>query len=135
METRKRKRRTGNSLAAAVLSAVCLCLPTSGIPAPAGDRGPAEYALIAGTVFQESGLSLRGAELELIPDREDAKAHKLKKFAAVSDSRGEFAFRVPAKPARYTIKVRRKGFAAQEKSLEVKGDERIDVNFQLEPAR
>ena len=79
-------------------------------------------------------MSLRGAELLLIPSPEDAKAHKLKKSEAISDSRGEYAFRVPAQPSRYTIKVRRKGFLGQDKPVEVKGDERIDLIFRLEPA-
>lgn len=118
-----------------MLGAICLGLFAGGAPAGAGEQQNAQYALIAGTVFQDSGLSLRGAELLLVPEPADAKAHKLKKAEAISDSRGEFAFRTPAKPARYTIRVRRKGFLAQEKSLEVKGDERIDINFQLVPER
>jgi hypothetical protein len=135
MKTRKRKKRTGSSLPTAIICAVSVCLLSAAIPARAGEQGPSrQYALVAGTVFQESGLSLRGAEILLVPNQQDAKAYKLKKSEAISDARGEFAFRVPAQPARYTIKVKRKGFVAQEKPVEVKGDERIDVNFQLEPA-
>jgi Carboxypeptidase regulatory-like domain len=134
MKTRKRKKRTGSSLSTAIICAVSVCLLSAAIPARGEQGQTRQYALVAGTVFQESGLSLRGAEILLVPNQQDAKAYKLKKSEAISDARGEFEFRVPAQPARYTIKVKRKGFVAQEKPVEVKADERIDVNFQLEPA-
>jgi hypothetical protein len=135
MRKRKRKRRTGNNLLAAAVCAVLSFFSTPASARAANQPALKQYALIAGTVFEESGLSLRGAELLLVPDPQDAKKHKLKKSEAISDSRGEFAFRVPALPSRYTMKVKRKGFIAQEKAVEVKGDERVDLNFRLEPAR
>ncbi len=80
-------------------------------------------------------MSLRGAEITLIPEPQDAKQHKLKKQQALSDSRGEFALRVPALPARYTIKVKRPGFVDQEKPVQVSGDERLDLVIRLEPRK
>ena len=66
-----------------------------------GKKKPEPYAIIAGTVFQESGFSLRGANVVLTLQG-DPKAKKLQ--GAVSDVRGEFAFHVPAKPAAYMVK-------------------------------
>ena len=93
------------------------------------------YAVAAGTVFQESGYALAGATVTLAPDAQaDAAPRKgAKKLRAISDSRGEFVFRVPAGPARYTVQVEAKGFQSQEKSVEIQGEERTDVTFQLQP--
>jgi hypothetical protein len=134
MKRRTKRRRTGNSRLAVLACAAALWLWPAAVPARGGDQTALKtYALIAGTVFQESGLSLRGAEIQLVPDPQDAKSLKLKKLQGISDSRGEFAFRVPAQPARYIVKVRRRGFTPQEKPVAVRGDERIDLVFRLEP--
>jgi Carboxypeptidase regulatory-like domain len=126
------KRRIGNSRW--LLPLLCACSFAFLGTAAAQNRDTKvqrSYALIAGTVFQESGLSLHGADVALEPHREDARTRKLKKLRAVSDRRGEFAFRVPAVSARYTIKVKRAGFAPQEQAVTVSGDERIDLVFRL----
>jgi hypothetical protein len=93
------------------------------------------YALIAGTVFRQSGFTLRGAEVTVTPEPERPKTRKLKKIKVVSDSRGEFAVRVPTDPMRYTVSVKAPGFHDQEKIVNIQGDQRIDVFFQLEPAQ
>lgn len=98
------------------------------------------YAVIAGTVFRDSGLTLRGAEVSVTPEAGSQRAGKSKKRSVVTDARGEFAIRVPAPPGepptalRYTVKVEALGFKPQMKDVSVSGDERIDVFFQLEPA-
>jgi Carboxypeptidase regulatory-like domain len=112
---------------------LCLPLPAAG-GRPAKDQKRQDVvALIAGTVFQESGFLLRGAEVVISPDPEAKDDRKFKKVKVVSDNRGEFAVRVPAQPMRYTVSVSARGFRAQEKSVSIGGEERIDVFFRLAP--
>jgi len=102
-------------------------------PAPAQTRrAAAAYGVVAGSVFQESGYSLPNAQITLIPDPQASSSEgKLKKLESVSDSRGEFAFHVP--PMRYIVRVKARGFEGQEKPVELAGEGRIDVTFQLQP--
>jgi hypothetical protein len=105
------------------------------LAAGAKDRkAQAPYALVAGTVFQESGLSLPGARIEIVPAGELQGARKFKKLEAVSDSRGEFAFRVPVEEMTYKLTVRAAGYIPQEKTTQAAGEVRVDVFFRLEAA-
>ena len=90
------------------------------------------YVLLAGTVFTETGFALPNAEVVVTQDAAPETKHsKAKKMQAVSDSRGEFAFRLPLGNAHYLVKVSAKGFRSEEKSVAVKGEDRLDVTFQL----
>lgn len=108
------------------------------VPAGAGkDKNrkiPPAYAVVAGTVFRDTGVSLPGAEVELVPGENPEAAPKIKKMKLVTDARGEFAFRVPAAPAEYRLAVRAAGYKAGQKQVAVQGEERQDVFFRLEPA-
>jgi len=84
-----------------------------------------EYALIYGTVFRPTGHAMAGADILLQP--EGGKVQKAK-----SSPRGEFTFRVPAKPLRYTVTVKAAGFKTESKPVSVQADERVDVTFLLE---
>jgi len=98
------------------------------------NRKPEPYGIVAGTVFREPGFALPGAQLALIPQLEAGQtAGKIKNARAISDARGEFAFRVPAAPMRYLVKVEAKGFSADEKAVTMHGEERTEVTFQLRP--
>ena len=124
----KRKRRSGTSLV--VLLLACL------LPAEAAKKKavPQSYALVAGTVFQESGYALPNAGVTLIADPQSDNGHaKVKKLEAISNTRGEFVFRVPPGSMQYTVKVAAKGFQPARKSVSVQGEERVDVTFQLQP--
>jgi hypothetical protein len=94
----------------------------------------APYALISGTVFQESGLSLPGARIEIVPAGELQGARKFKRLEAESDSRGEFAFRVPVEEMTYKLTARAAGYIPQEKTTQAAGEARVDVFFRLEAA-
>jgi hypothetical protein len=90
------------------------------------------YVLLAGTVFQESGFALPNAEVVVIQDpAPETKHSKVKKMQALSDSRGEFAIRLPAGNAHYLLKVSAKGFRDEEKPVTVQGEDRLDVTIQL----
>lgn len=85
------------------------------------------YAVVAGTVFNDRGFVVRGATVSLTPQG----ASKLKKQQAVTDARGEFAFRVPPVQGNWVARASIKGFMAAEKTVEVTGEERKDVTLEL----
>jgi hypothetical protein len=125
---KKRKKRIGTSLVVALLAAL---LPV----AAAAKKKPAldTYAVISGSVFQESGYALPDAAVTLVAEPPSAgTAAKAQKLEAVSDARGEFIVRVPPGPTNYTIVVAAKGYQIMRKSVMVEGLERVEVTFQLE---
>jgi hypothetical protein len=89
------------------------------------------YAVIAGTVFRESGHAFAGAELELQPDK---PGKKNKKQLFRTNSRGEYAFRVPAEPMEYALSLKIDGYRPESKRVKIVGDERVEHNFLLERA-
>ena len=116
MEVRLRR----SKLVAALLSCAFLL--------GAADRNDTPHAVVAGTVFRESGFSLPGAAVTLALKDAPKKAKKLQ---SVSDSRGEFAFRVPPGAATYVVKASLKGFQSIEKEASVSGEERVEVTLVL----
>lgn len=139
MRPRRRTTRSGGgSSTPAHLVAVAVILFWPTLPSGAQPRatqakpGQASYAVVAGTVFQDDGRLLRGAQVTLRPDPEDGPPPKGKPLTAATDQRGEFAFRLPAGAMRYNLSVKALGFRAQEKIVSVSGDERVDVFFRLE---
>jgi hypothetical protein len=112
------------SLSRRSLAAIAL----AGVPLVAAqNRNTEPYAVVEGTVFQESGFSLSGAEVKLVP-KDNPKA---KPMRAVSDARGEFAFRVPARPGSYIVSASMKNFEPDQKEAVVNGEERINVTLSL----
>src|SRR5215216_322720 len=72
-------------------------------------------SLIRGAVFDAKGLSLVGVRLKLMrvrTDDEEKAGKRLKSFTSdyVTNSRGEFAFRVPSERARYQVTATHGGF-------------------------
>lgn len=86
---------------------------------------------MGGTVFRESGLALPGAEVTLAADAENAGQKKGKPQKQITDARGEFAFRVPSEPRRYTVTATAKHFQSREKTIAIQGYERTDVTLTL----
>lgn len=104
----------------------------------AGPSGPAQkdksknkkkqdssYALLFGTVFDENGRLVRGAEVRV--RQKEGKKH----WEATSDVQGEFAVHLPAAPGVYIVDVGAPGFAPDSKEVSFSGDERQDVVFHL----
>lgn len=89
------------------------------------------HAVIAGTVFRETGHAFAGVEVSLTPD---SPSKKNKKQTFRCNTRGEFAFRVPAAPQEYTLAVSPDGYRAEQKRVKILGDERIEHNFLLDRA-
>lgn len=122
-------RRTSPFRLLALLGLAVACVE---IPSFAGDkRKPGEpYAIVAGTVFREPGFALPDANVVLLLAG-DPKVKKLQQ--AVTNFRGEFAFRVAPAPATYVVKASLKGFHSEEKEASVTGEERIEVTIVLAP--
>lgn len=98
--------------------------------APQKRRTRQPQALIAGTVFEESGRLLRGARVVAV-----AEADSKQKAQAITDLRGEFAIRVPAGKTRYLVTASAKDFESQQKTVEVYESEKATVNFVLRPGK
>lgn len=91
----------------------------------------ADYALIKGAVFTAEGRSFPGARLTVVRVDVDEKQQKKSRKEMISDRIGEFAFRVEPGPAKYRLTVEAKGFAVQEREVEITGDERTDISIVL----
>src|SRR3954470_19590476 len=76
----RKKTRTGNSVAALSVLACALLISAAG-------KKPEPYAVVAGTVFQESGFVLPGATVTLLPQDTSKGGAKPKKLEVVSDAR------------------------------------------------
>lgn len=101
-------------------------------PGAAAKKKPAQDtpAIVSGSVFDDHGYSLPDATVTLAGDSPvDTKSKPLE---AISDSRGEFVFHVPAGPTHYTVTASAKGYATQQKNVAVQDQERVEVTFQLE---
>ncbi len=126
---RKKKRWKCSAASAAFLAALCLVVPVWRSEAAGQKRSKVTpEAVIFGTVFQENGFLVRGARVEV-----SNADHPKQKKEAITDIQGEFAVRVPAGKARYMVEVSAKGFAPDQKMVEIAGDERIDLTFHLSP--
>ena len=101
--------------------------------AAAGKKKPVEaYGVVGGTVFRDPGFALPGAEITL-SIAADQEQSKIKKLTAISDSRGEFAFRVSTAAMTYMVRVTCKGYSPQQKQVFVEGEQRVDATFTLSP--
>jgi hypothetical protein len=95
-------------------------------------QNPSAYALIAGSVFRESGHAFPGVEVKLLPAQ---KSKKFKEQSVRTTPRGEFLFRLPAEAMEYEVSVSVSGYRPESKRVKIVGDERVDENFLLERAR
>lgn len=123
---RKRKKRIGSSL-------LVLLALIAGTVAGADKKKAAEpFGQVGVTVFREPGFSLQGAEVTLARAPSDLDG-KVKALKGVTDARGELVFRVPTAAMRYNVRAASKGYIAQEKTVTVEGEQRIDATFLLSP--
>ncbi len=103
------------------------------------DKAKARTSLIRGAVFDSGGRSLPGAKVKLVrvPTTDEEKDHKRVdslKLDYTANSRGEFAFRVPARRARYRVTASLGGYKPETKVAEVHEDEAVPLAFSLAPA-
>ncbi len=90
-------------------------------------KKPEPYAVVRGSVFQESGRTQPGAKVVLA-----AKAKPEKKLQEqISSPQGEFAFRVPPGSGEYILTASMKGFETVSKEVEITGQEQINKTLSL----
>src|SRR5215471_13759750 len=97
-------------------------------------------SLIRGAVFDSVGGSLAGVNLKLVrvATPEDEKDHKKVdslSMSYTSNSRGEFAFRVPSVRARYRVTATLNGYKLETKFVDVTENESVPLAFSLEPVK
>jgi carboxypeptidase family protein len=95
----------------------------------AGDKKPAAYAVVAGTVFRDPGYALPDVKVVLM--QREPKPKKLQE--STTNYRGEFLFRVPPVEATYVVRASLKGYMPEQKEAKISGEEHIDVNLVLSP--
>src|SRR5262245_29151204 len=128
-EKKMRKRTSKSSWTPAALLLVLALTAGSAGAQRAGRRQkpPAgNPAVIAGSVFREDGFSVRGARV-LVLNSVRPKERK----ETTTDLQGEFAVRLPAGKASYAVEVSAEGFTPGRKTVEIAGDERVDLTFHL----
>jgi hypothetical protein len=86
---------------------------------------------VKGSVFTESGRSIRGARVELARIREDGSLKKID--GRVSTESGSFSFRLPVETARYRVTAMMDGMTAASKDVEVEGAAVYRVALSLKP--
>lgn len=102
---------------------------------PPKDKDKKAHALIAGTVFRDPGFAFPGVAVLLEPAPEGKTSPKVKKMDLVSDSRGEFAFRVPPVAMRYNLTFQAVGHATEKRTVTISGEERQDLYVTLQAAK
>lgn len=68
------------------------------------------------------------------PEQPETSGVKLKKIQAFSDARGEWAVRVPPVPAKWRVDVKIDGYLPAQRTVSVKGEQRVDLSIVLDPA-
>jgi hypothetical protein len=129
-KTRKKKKRRRKKIGISLLLLLICILPL----ARAGKKTaePDSFALVSGTVFRDPGFALPNATVTLTPNPSPGSSPiKIKKQQGVTNSRGEFVFRVPTASMRYTIRAAAKGYREDEKSVDVEGETRVEVTLSL----
>ena len=85
--------------------------------------------LILGTVFNEHALAFPGVEVKI-----RRKGEKKFRYDTYTNSRGEFAIRVP-QGSDYELVVRVKGFAEQTRTIDAKTSGNVEsMVFRMQPA-
>jgi hypothetical protein len=95
-------------------------------------------SLVRGAVFDANGFSLSGVRVKLVrianeEELKDKKKIDSLKMDYITNSRGEFAFRLPPVRARYQVTAILRGFKPQVKNVDVGEDEAVPLAFSLQP--
>ncbi len=84
-----------------------------------------EFALLFGTVFDENGRLVRGAEIRV--RQKEGK----RQWEARTDTQGEFAVRLPPVSDVYIVEATAPGFSRETKEVSFVADERQDIVFRI----
>src|SRR5215471_5429793 len=97
-------------------------------------------SLIRGSVFDFQGRSISGARIKLVRIATEDEAKEGKHFKGlsrdyISNTHGEFAFRLPSVHARYRITAAAAGYRPDPKEVEVNESEAVPVAMTLLPLK
>jgi len=97
-------------------------------------------SLIRGSVFDFQGRSISGARIKLVRIATEDEAKEGKHFKGlsrdyISNSHGEFAFRLPSARARYRITAAAAGYRPDTKEVDVNESEAVPVAMTLLPLK
>jgi hypothetical protein len=97
-------------------------------------------SLVRGSVFNLRGQTLAGVKVVIvrIPNDEETQSGKHIKSLSrdyLTNQRGEFAFRLPAQPARYRLTASAHGLKTDTKVVDVSGSEAVPVALTLLPIK
>lgn len=113
---------------------MCLLFGLACLPALAQkNRQPSPQAVIAGTIFREPGFAVAGAEAVLTVETPPAGVKRFRPMKTTTSARGEFFFYLPAASAKYRVKASARGLEPQEREVEIHGEERVELYFNLKP--
>lgn len=111
-----------------LIGVAVLVPPLGGVPEePQKKQRLTDQFLISGTVFEESGFLLPGAEIQV-----RRAGEKKVRWRQVSDRRGEFAVRVPP-GTEYELTVKVKGFEEQSRKIDARTGNRADLTIRMKP--
>lgn len=131
---RKMKRTTTGSKTFLPIVLVVALLSALPLGAKKKEKPAAEpFAVIAGTTYRPPGLSLPGVRVRVRPEKAEKAAAPFKAVDAVTDTRGEFAIRVPAVPGKWSVDVSANGYQPKSTSVTIEGEQRLELSFVLEP--
>jgi hypothetical protein len=133
--TRMKTKTSGNSRLwiARLLLAVCFTSPALAEKKnrqKEDGRESSPYALVAGTIYRPPGFALGGANVTITTEPPVKGSKPIK---VVTDSRGEFAVRLPTSPSKYRVDIIKEGFKAEQRTVSVQGEERLDLSIVLDP--
>jgi len=97
-----------------------------------GKTAPQPYATVAGTVYRDPGFALEGVVVTVTPETGDRGGVRFKRQQAATNTRGEFAVRVPPVPMKYQVDVKLDGYGTQSQPVEIEGEQRKELSFVLE---
>ena len=113
------------------LALIFLIAPRAGFAAATADKDRGKpYALLAVSVFTADGFALPG-----IPVSVKRKDDRKPKWQGRTDRRGELALRLPAGRGTYEVTTGSKEHDNQTQTVDVYGEERMDVIFRLTPRK
>jgi hypothetical protein len=102
--------------------------PAKSSPNPGRSKNSSQPFIVFGTVFTADGFALPGAEVRL-----RRAGEKKDHWQARSDSRGEFAFRVPL-DVEYELSVKAAGFEPEARKIDARQGNRVDLTLKLHAA-
>ncbi len=119
-----------HGLASLLATLLCLTLIAPQVVSaatPDGDKRKKPVdALIYGTVFSEEGFALRGAAVRI-----RHKDHKKPKWKTQTNSRGEFAVRLPRSSGDYELTVSAKSYQEARREFTITIAEQLNYYFRL----